>query len=32
MWMDITVGVMAVVAFGVSIICYFEGFKGHDEK
>lgn len=31
MWMDIAVGVMAVIAFGVSAVCYFEGFKDHDE-
>lgn len=31
MWMDIAVGVMAVIAFGVSAMCYFEGFKDYDE-
>ena len=32
MWMDISVGIMAVVAFGISAICYFEGLKDHDDK
>ena len=32
MWMDIAVGIMAVVAFGISAICYFEGLKDHDEE
>jgi len=32
MWMDIAVGIMAVVAFGISAICYFEGLKEHDDK
>ncbi len=32
MWMDIAVGVMAVIAFGVSAVCYFEGLKDHDAK
>ncbi len=32
MWMDIAVGVMAVIAVGVSIMCYFEGLKDHEAK
>ena len=32
MWMDIAVGIMAVVAFGISAICCFEGLKEHDDK
>lgn len=31
MWMDIAVGIMAVVAFVVSVVCFFEGLKDHDE-
>lgn len=25
MWMDIAVGIMTVLAFGVSLVCFFEG-------
>ena len=32
MWMDIMVGIMAVVAFGVSGMCYFEGLKEREDK
>ena len=31
MWMDIAVGIMAVISFGVSVMCYFEGIKDYDE-
>lgn len=31
MWMDIAVGVMAVIAFGIGAVCYFEGLKDHDD-
>lgn len=31
MWMDIAVAVMAVVAFGVSAMCFFEGLRDHNE-
>ncbi len=32
MWMDIAVGIMAAVAFGISAVCYFEGLKDHETK
>ena len=32
MWMDIAVGIMAVIAFGVSAMCFFEGLKDRDEE
>ncbi len=32
MWMDIAAGIMAVIAFGVSIMCYLEGLKDHEDK
>jgi len=31
MWMDIAVGIMAVLAFGASAICFFEGLKDYDK-
>ncbi len=32
MWMDIAVGVMAVVAVLVSGVCFFEGLGDHEAK
>ena len=32
MWMDIAVGIMAVIALGVSAMCFFEGLKDRDEE
>ena len=32
MWMDIAVGIMAVIAFGVSAMCFFESLKDRDEE
>lgn len=32
MWMDIAVGVMAVIAFLISGMCFFEGFRDHESK
>lgn len=31
MWMDIAVGIMAVLAFVASAMCFFEGLKNHEE-
>lgn len=32
MWMDIAVGIMAVLAFGVGAMCFLEGVRDHDDK
>lgn len=32
MWMDIVVAIMAVAAFGAGALCFFEGFKNHNDK